>query len=29
MRPENEPPEVGGAGRMDPRALSAVKRWRE
>jgi hypothetical protein len=29
MRPEDEPPEVHGAGRMDPRFLSAFKRWRE
>jgi hypothetical protein len=29
MRPENEPPEVHGAGRMDPKFLATVRRWRD
>jgi hypothetical protein len=29
MRPENESPEVHGAGRMDPKLLSTVRTWRE
>jgi hypothetical protein len=30
MRPGEQPPEVGGGGRMeDPTRLTAVRRWNE